>query len=81
MADYMPPLKTDKGVLRFFSISETRLRSNGEGIPIVDSCRVHYAVDEGGSPRLARVGEVTEFLDSLMRAPALTTPSPDESHT
>jgi hypothetical protein len=81
MADYMPPLKTDRGVLRFFSINETRIGSNGDGVPVVDSRRLSYAVDEGGSPRPARAGEVTEFLDLLMRGPGQTVPSRDEPHT
>ena len=69
MPDWMPPLQTENGRLRFFSVSETRLDKDAIGRPIVDSRHVRFAVDENGAVREARTGEVTAFLDQLLNGP------------
>lgn len=62
MSELTPPVQTERGRLRFYTISETRLGSDAGGRPIVDNQKHAYAVDEAGVARPARDGEVTEFL-------------------
>lgn len=65
MMNTMPPVQTDRGRLRFFTISETRLGESSDGVPVVDSREERFAVEDNGTVRPAREGEVTAFLSQL----------------
>ena len=62
----VPPLQTDRGRLRFFTVSETRLDATDAGVPVIDSLKQTFAVQNDGGVRLAREGEVTKFLGEML---------------
>ena len=76
----MPPLQTDCGRLRFFTVSETRVDATDAGVPIIDSRKQIFAVENDGSLRLARKGEVTEFVGLFLNGPLLQAVQSDELH-
>ena len=81
ISDRMPPFQTDRGRLRFFTVSETRLDATDDGMPIIDSRKQTFAVESDGSVRLAHEGEVTEFLGLFLHGPLSQAPQSGESHS
>ncbi len=77
----MPPLQTDRGRLRFFTVSETRLDATDDGVPIIDSRKQTFSVLDDGNVRLAHGGEVTEFLGLYLHGPLSQAAQSDESHS
>lgn len=81
MVEWMPRLQTNRGRLRFFSVSETRLGQDDAGRPVVDNQKTLFAVDDAGAVREANDGEVTEFLGRLLHGPLWQVPQSDESRS
>jgi hypothetical protein len=80
MMHMIPPMQTDRGRLRFFTISETRLDAGENGLPIVDRQKHRFAVEADDTIRPAREGEVTKFLGLLLRGPLSPAPQSAALH-
>ena len=76
-----PPPQTERGRLRFFTVSEVRLDTDATGRAVVDNQKHRFAVDESGAVRRARNGEVTEFLRQDFDGLLSSTARSGESHS
>lgn len=80
MVEWMPPLLTDRGKLKYFSVNEVRLDAGAQPV-VVDYRQRRFAVEDDGTVREACDGEVTAFLARILNAPQSQVERSGASHT